>query len=36
MKKLLSKVIVLSIFVSVLSCNESMDDITVPTELDKK
>lgn len=34
--KLLSKVIVLSVFVSVLSCNESMDDITVPTEIDKK
>ena len=34
--KLLSKVIALSIFVSLLSCNESMDDITVPTEIDKK
>lgn len=36
MKEILSKLIVLSVLFSILSCNESIDDITVPTELDKK
>jgi hypothetical protein len=36
MKNLLSKVIVLCVFISVLSCNESVDDLSVPTEFGKK